>query len=234
MSVMLDDIFNLRAFEGKLWGDIQYDEDLKNGLIPPYEPYQEPVATLIEQDDEADALYGWTVPDLSLRKGIWENFPVDVIPMRSNDGTDRYRVCWNDAKIADWRNSRTDSWEEYQEYELWIHIRLMHALSKYTHKYTVEAALDNSMICVLAMVHEPAAETVVRKGPRALDVLKAFPISWDRDGKVHRIKLHRKLAAEKNLKENDVRFDLFAALEPCKDCVVSSAPAGYLCTVTLL
>jgi hypothetical protein len=232
MSVMLDDIFNLSAFEGKLWGDIQYDEDLKNGLIQPFS-YEEPVATLIEQDDEADALEGWSVPDLSLRKGIWENFPVDVIPLRSNDGTDRYRVCWNQTKIDDWRHTRTDSYDEYQEYELWIHIRLMYALSKYTHKYTVEEAMDDSSICVLAMVHEPKAEAL-RKGPRALDVLKAFPISWDRDGKVHRIKIHRKMAAEKNLKENDVRFDLLAALEGCSDCTVSSAPAGYLCTVTLL
>lgn len=217
---------------GRDWGDIQYDDDFANGLILPYVPQEEPLSEAIEPNWEADVLAGWTVPDLSLRKGIWENFPVDVVPHSSQDGTDRYSIRWNEAKLTAWRQTHPDSWDEYQEYESWCWLRLADALAEYSHKYTVEDPIDDSL-CIIAMAAE--APRVPRPaGPRALDVLKTFPVSWDRDNKVHRIKLHRVNAAKLGAKESDVRFDLMGALSQCRDCVVTAAPAGYLMTVTLL
>ena len=217
---------------GASWGDIQYDEDFANGLIVPYVEPVEPVTTLIEPDWETDVLSGWTVPDLTLRKGIWENFPVDVVPISSTDGTDRYSIRWNYSKIDQWRQTRPESWDEYQEYEAWCWFRLADALATYSHKYTVESAVDGG-ICVIAMVHENSVVTKMT-GKRALDVLRKFPVSWDRNNKIHHIKLHRVNAAKIGAKENDVAFDLMGELATCCDCVVTSAAAPYMMTVTLV
>lgn len=218
------------------WGDICLMEDVSTPVCDEH-PQD------VEFSMEEDALDGWIVPDLRLRKGIWENFPVDVIPVRSVDGTDRYKICWNKARISEWRNTRAETLDEYQDYEDFCYIRLFHALNKYAGKYRVEEAYDDSMLCVIAMVHAPhdaTNEPAPTKAPavdgkRALEVLGAFAVSWDRDGKVHRIKLHRKRAAELGVKENDVAFDLMGALASCSDCIVTPAcGAGYMMTVTML
>jgi len=228
---------------GASWGDVQYDIDYAAGLIPEYhsEPYEapapveEPKSELIEPDWERDILSGWSCPNLSLRKGLWENFPVDVVPLNSSGSVDRYVIRWNDAKLADWRNSRAESWDEYQEFDAWCRFRLIDALAEYSNKYTVEQSLESrgdGSICVISMAHE-APRAPRPAGPRALDVLAKYPVSWDRDNKIHRIKLHRVKAAQLGAKENEVAFDLMGELANCVDCAVTRQ-AGYMMVVTLL
>jgi len=227
------------------WGDImlEYEEAHPNWAA------DAAAATADSDDDiifefatlEEAILADYEVPDLRLRKGIWENFPVDVTPIRSTDGTDRYRISWNAAKLEEWSNTKPLSFDEHDEYEEWCRVRLLYSLERHSHKYTLEPATDDATICVIAMVHNTPDHSLPALTRRGLDVLKAFNerrghlVSWDRADKVHRIKLHRVNAAKKGVTENDVRVDLLAELATCSDCIVTPAVGGgYMMTVTLL
>jgi hypothetical protein len=203
------------------------------------------VYTYPEYNEEDDILENWSAPDLTLRKGIWENFPVTLIAIPSRDGTERYSVMWHRKNLTEWRSEKPDSLEEYMNYQTWCEVRLMAALKQYSHKYTVESARNSNEICVIAMVYSAAAAPVVptiaapvAPRRRALDILRSFPISWDRDGPNHYIKIHNKniqtLAASKgkSVKEMTaiVHADLLDALAEADDCIVSAKP-GFLCAV---
>jgi hypothetical protein len=108
---------------------------------------------------ERDALEGWKIPNITLRKGIWENFPVTLVPIDDGDGTDRYAIMWHRKNLAAWRNERSQSYDEYQEYEGFAEVRLFYALVAYEHKYTVEGARSDDQICVIAMTHAPVDQT---------------------------------------------------------------------------
>ena len=189
----------------------------------------------------AEALVNFEVPDLTLRKGIYENFPVVVKQLNSNDGTERYTVEWHNDNL--WKsfdeNARGD--QDFLEWKETVSIRLLHSLGVYSNKYTVEAARDENQICVIAMVHHTrtAAPAVAPAAPvgagrrRALDVLKTAPVSWERNGATHSVKLHAKKCREFGLSESVVKKDLLANLAQCADCTVSSG-AGFLCVVTML
>jgi hypothetical protein len=100
------------------------------------------------------------------------------------------------------------------------------------------------------MVFTPRLEEtrVAPSGPRALDVLKRFPLSWKRDGAIHSIEIHRGRMSDERVanffRMNDaqkrpyvetLKRDLLAALASCADCVVSAPSSNnYLCTVRLL
>ena len=103
-------------------------------------------------------LDGWNLPDLRLRKGIWENFPVDVIPIESTDGIERHAIVWNKKKVEEWRVERVYSEGEALEYERYAEYRLLHALRAHPHKYTIEAPKKPNQIVIIAMVPGPGAE----------------------------------------------------------------------------
>lgn len=212
----------------QLWGDIMFD----------YEVAHPTVASAVLDEDVDDILDGYIVPDLRMRKGIWENFPVDVVAIRSADDTERYRISWNMARLEEMRVTEPKSMEEWMEYEDWCYGRLMYSLGKYSNKYTVEPALNDSMICIIAMVHGPRIAPTAPTAPtrRALAVLQqsfSHLVRWDRNGKVHHIELLRK-AAKTGATEASVRADLTAALATCSDCTVTAGPSGYMMTVTML
>ncbi|NBT47620.1 MAG: hypothetical protein EBT07_07335 [Actinobacteria bacterium] len=203
--------------------------------------------------DEWDLFHNWDMPDLKLRKNIWENFPVSLIQLPDTDGTDRYSVVWHEKNLRDWRERRDEcqSMDEHECYEEFCRARLLRALEAHAHKYRVEPAHGHRQICVIAMVHSdtiatpatamapvvapattatpvttvaPAVVTVAsRSGKKALDVLKSAPVSWDRDGKIHFVKPHMKKLRDLGLTPNDITFDLMEELSLCDDCVVSSA-----------
>ena len=102
---------------------------------------------------EFDALEGYHVPNLSLRKGIWENFPVTLTELYDGNGTQRYAVRWHVKNLRDWKKHNPESWDEAMDYEDWQIIRLMHSLKEHSRQYNIEPARDASMICVIAMRH---------------------------------------------------------------------------------
>ena len=137
---------------GKIsWGDIGWAEDIMN---------PKPVTEIPELDDpyytmEEEMLENWSVPDLTLRKGIWENFPVSLVKIDDNDGTDRYAVVWHRKNLEEWARTRAESFDEYMEYDAWSEWRLRYALDAHSRKYIVEEPRDDDMILVIAMVHTP-------------------------------------------------------------------------------
>jgi hypothetical protein len=235
------------------WGDDKYmpqaELDSDNEYI-----YDEPTPMVATANpwavSEADALDGFTVPDLTLRKGIWENWPVILKPVDDCDGTARYAIEWHwDRLDASFMVEGALKNLDAMEWEHILRIRLFHSLAAYNNKYTVEAARDDQQICVIAMVHGVRAATAsetttaavatpsaVRHGVRrALDILKMAPVSWDRDGAKHTVKLHNKKCKELGLSMATVKTDLMAQLATCSDCVVTnSVVKGILCVVTML
>ena len=141
-------------------------------------------------------LENWTMPNLTLRKGIWENFPVTLVPLDdNNDGTERYAVEWHKKNLREWRESRSASYDEWMEYQAFAEFRLIHALRAHSHKYTIEPPRNKDQILVLAMVHSGPREAAAGPGsvaPRATaaagprvpvlrklnDIKEHFPVVW--------------------------------------------------------
>ena len=244
-----------------LWGDIVLEDEANPELqraiaaqriaIAAAEVRRERAAHQNAIDNapwDAEILEGWAVPDLTLRKGIWENFPVDVKPLRSTDGTERYCINWNEDKCEAARIT-ANSMEHYMHFDDWTEHRLRCALAAHPHKYTIEPPRNGSMICVIAMVHAapkaepvepvaPLAPTPAKAKARALDILRSgkYHVSWDRDdgSPVHYIKLHVVNAAKARVTANSVRNALEAALSGCEDCTVARATGKYMLVVTML
>lgn len=229
------------------WGDMEFEQaelDSDNEYV-----YDVPAALVASADpwavSEAEALDGFTVPDLTLRKGIWTAFPVILKPVDDFDGTARYSIDWHwdnlDASFeTQGRNLDLLEWEDI------LRQRLFYSLRAFSNKYTIEPARDANQLCVISMVHLPRSEVVeeiatavpaaARHGVRrALDILKMAPVSWDREGAKHTVKPHNKKCKELGLSEAAVKKDLLAALATCGDCVVTASNIkGILCIVTML
>jgi hypothetical protein len=137
------------------WGDDKYmpqaELDSDNEYI--YDQPTQMVATANPWAvSEADALNGFTVPDLTLRKGIWESFPVILKPVDDCDGTARYAIEWHwDRLDASFMAEGASRNLDAMEWEDILRMRLFHSLATYSNKYTVEAARDDQQICVIAM-----------------------------------------------------------------------------------
>jgi hypothetical protein len=110
------------------------------------------------------------MPDLKLRKNIWENFPVSLIPLPDTDGTDRYSVVWHEKNLRDWRtlDGTCQSMDEHECYEEFCRARLLRALEAHAHKYRVEPAHGHRQICVIAMVH---SDTIATTAPTVAPVV---------------------------------------------------------------
>jgi len=184
------------------------------GLITP--PYVEPDA-YYEIDD---ILENWEVPNISERKAIWRNFPVSVKARELGcaDGKDRYAVVLHEENLEQWRKDRSETWDEYQNYETWALARLEHALDRYSHIYTVEPADDALFVIAVD------AEEQMPPAKRALDVLRAAGVNWKRDGANHDI-VPRGMTA-------DAQSALLVALRACSDCTVEPR-TGFLCRVVI-
>ena len=206
---------------------------------------------------EVDACEGWVVPDLRLRKNIWENFPVSLLPMNSTDGTDRYAVVWHHTNLKEWRNTRTTSFAEWQDYEDFCYIRLIQALQMNSSRYTMEGAVDPNHICVIAMVHAPRddaksvesrtstpAHSVTSesssKGTPTLrtfrDISQNFPVNWDQNGRSLRIKFSMPKLKATGESAAVVRDRLLMALSQSPAFTCTPAPQNqqkdFICTVT--
>lgn len=103
---------------------------------------------------EAEALEDYKVPDLRLRKAIWETFPVDLKAIESRDGTERYAIVWNQKKLKEWRETRAESRDEYMDYFDYQAARLLYALKHHSSIYRLEPARSAAEFAVIAMVHD--------------------------------------------------------------------------------
>lgn len=116
---------------------------------------------------------GFHTPDLHLRKGIYDNFPVIVNELRSGV----YEIKWNNKLLKEWRASKPESWDEYQEYEAWTEFRLLHSLRRHARIYELLPAEKEDQIVLFKM----RGEAPMYRGPRLLrlnDIKEHFPVVW--------------------------------------------------------
>lgn len=102
--------------------------------------------------DVKEILEGFKVPDLKLRKGIWENFPVALVPLDDGNGVDRYGVAWHNKNLRDWKDTKSKSVEEKANYQHWCEVRLLHSVRQYPKQYKILPARNPSQLFVLEMV----------------------------------------------------------------------------------
>ena len=160
-----------------------------------------------------EAVEGYTPPNLTLRKGIWENFPVVLTDLGRENGVEKYGVTWHNRNLQQWKKERAESWDEFLEYEAWAEARLRHSLLSYAHLYRMEPPRSADQLFVIAML----SNTNTRKAPRQNatatatatattelpklrflnDIKTHFPVVWPHTGKITkgdviRLEFHRK------------------------------------------
>jgi hypothetical protein len=99
-----------------------------------------------------EILDGFKVPDLKLRKGIWENFPVALVPLNDTNGVDRYGVAWHNKNLREWKDTKSKSAKEKDNYQHWCEVRLLHSVRQYPKQYKILPARNPSQLFVLEMV----------------------------------------------------------------------------------
>ena len=186
------------------------------------------VRNLIEPEyvpmtQQEEALDGWVVPNLTERRAIWRNFPVVVKPFELGcaDGKDRYDIVWHYDNFATWRSERSETYDEWMDYEGWVLWRMDQAFAQYSDIYTLEATNDTDVIYRIAV----AAEEHEAPKRRALDVLREQGATWKRDGPIHDVRPPTGMSAESC-------SALVAALKDCSDCVVTER-SGFVCRLII-
>ncbi len=136
--------------------------------LDPY--FQEQVLDLLQWESDETYLGSklntpWKVPDLRTRKAIWENFPVIVNKIDSEDHTDRYEILWHEDHLKEWY-TRALSFNEVNNYKFFSEYRLLYSLAKHTKQYHLEPPTKENQIAILAMVHTGERSTT-RKQSRS-------------------------------------------------------------------
>ena len=196
---LADDPIVAAMMRGELkWSDILMEEDSKykyksrspasksprmprapagSPASPPYSPIN-------------DVFEGFKTPDLRLRKFIYETFPVVLEEIPSRNGKERYAVKWHRKNLEEWRSSRTESFEEAMEYQLFSELRLIHSLRKHPHLYALHEPRSKDEIVVIEMLGAaPRAPAAARAGPelrKLNDITTHFPgvVVWSKvDGR---------------------------------------------------
>jgi hypothetical protein len=177
----------------------------------------------VPMTQQEEALEDWTVPDLSERRAIWRNFPVVVKPyaLGCADGKDRYDIIWHQDNLETWRNERSESYDEWMDYEDWVQWRMDKAFAQYSDIYTVEEGTDPNVIYRIAV----AAEEHEAPKQRALDVLRERGVTWKRDGAIHDVRQPAGMSAESC-------SALVVLLNDCSDCVVLPR-TGFVCRLII-
>jgi hypothetical protein len=171
--------------EGKiLWGDLMMNEDKKRTKTRSASKSKSANSSSkvksISPHWEEDVMEGFRTPDLRLRKGIYEHFPVIVNEVRPGV----FEVKWNNKILKEWRQVRPESWDEYQEYEAWTEFRLLHSLRRHDRIYELMPAEKDDQIVLFKM----RGEATAYKGPRLMrlnDIKEHFPVVWHKvDGRI--------------------------------------------------
>jgi len=102
--------------------------------------------------DVKEILEGFKVPDLKLRKGIWENFPVALVAIDDGNDVDRYGIAWHNKNLKEWKNTKAKSAKEKDNYQHWCEVRLLHSVRQYPRQYKILPARNPSQLFVIEMV----------------------------------------------------------------------------------
>lgn len=157
-----------------LWGDMLRDDKALEAAAAA------PVAATSASPVVDEMLEGWSIPDLTTHRGIWEHFPVSLVALgRPVAGKQRYAVVWHKAHLKEWREKRAASWDEYMEYQAFAEYRLLHALR--AHGYAIEAPRADDQILVLVVPADATSASPVPPLVRLTDIRAHFPmVIWNR------------------------------------------------------
>ena len=197
--LLFDDIDKLLDSGEVLWGDIPEVSGIVQvaaaaaAVAAPYVHVHDYVAVPVgpgENDmydlDEWDLFNNWDMPNLTLRKHIWENFPVSLLEVESADGIERYAIVWHEKNLVEWPETRTIyTADEHEFYERFCYERLMRALQAHSHKYSIEPAhtynyvkaqtREPRQICIIAMVSSSSRAAAAAEAPRVEALLVEAP-----------------------------------------------------------
>lgn len=87
----------------------------------------------VANDPEDPIFEDWKVPDISTPEKIEKHFPVVV----THDHDDVYKVTWHLQNLKEWRNTRPETWYEFQDYDEYVERRLKYALGSHPNNYRV-------------------------------------------------------------------------------------------------
>ncbi len=132
--MMQDPLMKLLSREDIAWGDLM----LLNPAV---------AKTEVSQPLEEDA--DWCMPVLTLRKHIWENFPVVVKQMNSKDGREMYAVQWHMKNFQEARDACEHGWQ-YMDFEEDTYRHLMKSLQA-SRSWIVQPAIGREDLCTLVM-----------------------------------------------------------------------------------
>jgi hypothetical protein len=233
------------------WADIT---ELWLATNPP-EPKEEVVFITGVDYSDAEVLSGWVMPNINLRKAIWENFPVSLLPIESTDGTDRYSVVWHRKNFEEWRNTKPETYDEHADYDIFCERRLALTLAAHSHKYAVEPARHRDEICVIAMVHSEAAERpaeraaskpaaserAVPTGPAAAtaprvtlnNINSLFPVNYKRDGQRVDFEWHNKKLAATGVTKATMLNNFLEALNSSNSWTYAAPKPGFIAAIIL-
>ena len=166
--LMADPLFEAMGRGNLKWGDLLMNNAPRNTVVRS--------SSSSRRSSPNSIFENFSTPDLRLKKFIWEHFPVVLEEITTRNGSEKYAVKWHRKNLEEWRSSRTTSWDEAMEYQLFSQVRLLHALRKHPHLYKLHPPRNTGEIVIIEMIgdakrpHSPA-----RAG--AGDVIVAAPVA---------------------------------------------------------
>jgi hypothetical protein len=250
MDLINDENYKLLN-SGKSWGDIAFDSDSVLSMTPSVTPCTTPRPFPSPQDEapswmritpeNEDTFFAYEIPDLVMRKDIWTNFPVTLIPLgKDESGAERHSVQWHRKNLVDGRDEA--DFNEYVERTERHLLKALNASSKWdvldseTEEWFVpgkDLGEIRKEICIIRMIFLPStAEAVMEPeatevsepshGPKPVlkklnDIKLYFPVVWhsqppEAGHPIYALEIHGKQARDRGLDMATLKPDLMAAL----------------------
>lgn len=168
-------------------------------------------------EDAGDPVFeNWAMPNISRPEKIEANFPVYVSHVQG----DEYKVTWHLDNLKEWRNTRPETWDEFQDYEDYVEKRLQYALAMHSEQYSMMPIEHPDELFRFQIKPASRSNTVKRtRSPRSPpknytrrnnantipkffllnDIKEHFPVVWHkhpRNPKLLGIQLHNKKVQE--------------------------------------
>lgn len=207
--------------------------------------------------EDRSLAFGWDleIPQLKLRKDIWENFPVIVEAQGTGaDGAERHAVRVHRKNWSEWRQTKAVDYDDWLNWDENTEFRLMKALES-CRSWTVEESADPSTFAVIRMNFVPREEVAapapvvvdgwtnvpVRSAVAAValmrinDITSNFPTCWNnettprtsaRRSDIISISIHNAKLRDAGMDRAKVERDLMAALRASSAWRVLEPAAG--------
>ena len=169
-SLMAEPLFEAMGRGNLKWGDLLLNAPAAAGKARSSARSARSPATSVNSVFE-----NFVTPDLRQKKFIWEHFPVVLEEITVRNGSEKYAVKWHRKNLEEWRSSRTTSWDEAMEYQLFSQLRLLHSLRKHPHLYKLHAPRNTGEIVIIEIVGGAKRAESPKRAPTAAPAAPAAP-----------------------------------------------------------